>query len=97
MDNREGTIVSIITYTNNTFTCYAKKVCINLTNSMYACLICLSLFFINLLHKKLYFFRFVKVSRYISDSDNIVSIANCTICKYDTAKHLLSILSESVL
>ena len=44
MDNREGTIVSIITYTNNRFTCYAKKVCINLTNSMYACLICLSLF-----------------------------------------------------
>ena len=24
MDNREGTIVSIITYTNNGFTCYAK-------------------------------------------------------------------------
>ena len=39
MDNREGTIVSIITYTNNRFTCYVKKVCINLTNSMYACLI----------------------------------------------------------
>ena len=40
MDNREGTIVSIITYTNNRFTCYAmncKSVCINLTNSMYAC------------------------------------------------------------
>ena len=40
MDNREGTVVSIITYTNNSFnlfTCYAKKVCINLTNSMYAC------------------------------------------------------------
>ena len=31
MDNREGTIVSIITYTNNRFTCYAKKVCMNLT------------------------------------------------------------------
>ena len=44
MDNREGTIVSIITYTNNSLTCYAKKVCINLTNSTYACLICLSLF-----------------------------------------------------
>ena len=44
MDNREGTIVSIITYTNNRFACYAKKVCINLTNSMYACLIYLSLF-----------------------------------------------------
>ena len=85
MDNREGTIVSIITYTNNRFTCYAKKVCINLTNSMYARLICLSLFFINRLHKKLYFFRFVKVSLYLSDSDNIVSIANCNICKYDTA------------
>ena len=84
MDNREDTIVSIITYTNNRFTCYAKKVCINSTNSMYACLICLSFFFINRLHKKLYFFRFVKVSGYISDSDNIVSIANCTICKYDT-------------
>ena len=82
MENRENTIVSIITYTNNRF---AKKVCINLTNSMYACLICLSLFFINHLHKKLYFFRFVKVSWYISDSDNIVSIANCIICKYDTA------------
>ena len=85
MDNREGTIVSIITYTNNRFTCYVKKVCINLTNSMYACLIYLSLFFINRLHKKLYFFRFVKVSRYISDSGSIVSVANCTIYKYDTA------------
>ena len=85
MDNREGTIFSIITYTTNRFTCYAKKVCINLTNSMYACLICLSLFFINLLHKKLYFFRFVKVSCYISDSDNIVSIANNTTCNSDTA------------
>ena len=52
---------------------------------MYACLIYLSLFFINRLHKKLYFFRFEKGSWYISDSDNIVSIANCTICKYDTA------------
>ena len=62
MDNREETIVSIITNTNNRFTCYAQDVCINLTNSMYACLICLSLFFINRLHKKLYFFRFVKVS-----------------------------------
>ena len=45
MDNREGTIVSIITYTNNRFTSYAKKVLINITNSMYACLICMSLFF----------------------------------------------------
>ena len=62
MDNREGTIASIITYTNNRFTCYAKKVCINLTNSMYACLIYLSLFFINHLHKFFDFFRFVKVS-----------------------------------
>ena len=62
MDNREGTIVNIITYTNNRFTCYAKKVCINLPNSMYACLICLSLFFINRLHKELYFYRLVKVS-----------------------------------
>ena len=79
MDNGEGTIISIITYTNNRFTCSAKKVCIDLTNSMYACLIYLSLFFINRQHKKLYFFRFVK------ESDNIVSIANCTICKYDTA------------
>ena len=85
MDNREGTIVSIIAYTNNRFTCYVKKVCINLTNSMYACLIYLSLFFINRLHKKMYFFWFVKVSWYNSDSDHIVSIANCTICKYDTA------------
>ena len=59
MENRENTIISIITYTNNRF---AKKVCINLTNSMYACLICLSLFFIDRLHKKLYFFRFVKVT-----------------------------------
>ena len=42
MDNREGTIVSIITYTNNRFTSYAKKVCIDLTNSIYACLICRS-------------------------------------------------------
>ena len=39
MDNREGTIVSIITNTNNRFTCHAKKVCINLTNTTYACLI----------------------------------------------------------
>ena len=38
MDNREGTIVNIITYINNRYTCYAKIVCINLTNSMYACL-----------------------------------------------------------
>ena len=45
MDNREGTIISIITYKNNRFTCYAKKICIHLTDSMYACLICLSLFF----------------------------------------------------
>ena len=85
MDNRECTIISIISYTNNRFTCYVKKVCINLTNSMYACLICLSLFFINLLHKKLYFFWVVKVLWNISDGDNIFSIANCTICKYDTA------------
>ena len=85
MDNREGTIVSIITYKNNRFACYVKKVCIHLTDSMYACLIYLSLFFINRLHKKLYFFRFVKVLWYISDSDNIVSISNCTICKYETA------------
>ena len=56
MDNREDTIVSIITYTNNRVIYYAKKVCINLTNSMYACLICLLLFFINRLHKKFYFF-----------------------------------------
>ena len=52
MDNREGTIVSNITYKNNRFTCYAKKLYINLTNSMFACLICRSLFFINRLHKK---------------------------------------------
>ena len=38
-DNRENTIVSIITYTKNRFTCYAKKVCINLSDSMHACLI----------------------------------------------------------
>ena len=62
MDNREGTIVSIITYTNNRFTCYVKKVCIHLVKSMYACLIYLSLFLINRLHKKLNLFRFVKVS-----------------------------------
>ena len=62
MDNREGTIVSFITYTNNRFTCYSKTVYINLTNGMYVCLICLSLFFINRLHKKLYYFLFVKVS-----------------------------------
>ena len=36
MDNREGTIVSIITYQNNRFTCYAKKACIHLTDSVYA-------------------------------------------------------------
>ena len=53
MDNKEGTIVSIITYTNNRFACYVNKVCTNLTNSMYACFIYLSLFFINRLHKKL--------------------------------------------
>ena len=62
MDNREGTIVSIITYKNNSFACYAKKVFIHLTDSMYACLICLSLFFYQSSVKKLYFFRFVKVS-----------------------------------
>ena len=45
MDNREGTIVRIITYKNNRFTCYAKKVWIHLTDSMYTCLIWLSLFF----------------------------------------------------
>ena len=56
MDNREGTIVSIITYKNNRFTCYAEKVCIHLTDRMYACLICLSFFTINRLHKELYFF-----------------------------------------
>ena len=50
---RDGTIVSIITYTKIRLTYYAKKVCINITNSMYACFICLSLFFINRLHKKL--------------------------------------------
>ena len=44
MDSSEGTIVSTITYTNDRFTFYAKKVCINLTNSMYAGLINLSLF-----------------------------------------------------
>ena len=44
MDNIEGTLLSIITYTNNSLTCYAKKVCINLTSSMYACLVCLPLF-----------------------------------------------------
>ena len=61
MDNREGTIVSIITYKNNRLTCYAEKVCIHLTDRMYACLICLSFFTINRLHKELYFFRFVNV------------------------------------
>ena len=45
MGNREGTLLSIITKTKDRFTCYAKKVCINLTNSMYACLICLWLLF----------------------------------------------------
>ena len=82
MDNREDTKVSIITYANNRFTCYAKKVCINLTNSIYVCLIYPPLFFINCLHKKLYFFQFVKVSCYISDSDNIVSMSllPITIC-----------------
>ena len=61
MDNREGTIVSIITYTNNSFARYVKEVCINLTNSMYAYNLSVALFFINCLHKILYFFRFVKV------------------------------------
>ena len=61
MDNREGTIVSIISYKNNRFTCYAEKVCIHLTDRMYACLICLSFFTNNRLHKELYFFRFVNV------------------------------------
>ena len=55
MDNREGTLVSIHTNTKYRFICYAKKVCINLTNSKNASFICLSLFFINRLHKKLYF------------------------------------------
>ena len=44
MDNREDSLVSIITNTNNKFTYYAKKVCINSTNIMYECLIWLSLF-----------------------------------------------------
>ena len=82
MDNREGTIVSIITYTNNRFTCYAKKVCINLTNSMYACLICRS--FYQSSASEIEFLSSCKSIMIISDSDNTVSIANCTICKYDT-------------
>ena len=45
MDNREGAIISIITNTNNRFTCYGKKVCINLTNSIYICMF-------NLLNKR---------------------------------------------
>ena len=54
--NTEGTLFSIIAKTNDRLTCYAKKVCINLTNSVYACLIFLSLYFINRLHMKSYFF-----------------------------------------
>ena len=82
MDNREDPIVSIITYKNNRFICYAKKVFIHFTDSMYAYLICLSLFFINRLHKKLYFFQFVKESDICTSQ---IVIANCTICKYETA------------
>ena len=62
MDNREDTIVSIITNTSNRITCYAKTVCINLTNSIYACLIGLSLFFYQLSAYEIVFVRFVKVS-----------------------------------
>ena len=65
MDNSEGTIVSIITNTNNRFTCYAEKVCINLTNRMYARLICLSLFFINRLHKKFYYIQSNEIQKNI--------------------------------
>ena len=79
MDNREGTIVSIITYTNNRFTCYAKKVGINLTNSMYACLICLSLFFINRLHKKLNFFDLLK---YNDTSQIVITLSLLPIALY---------------
>ena len=35
VDSREGTLFSFITYTTDRFTCYAKKICIILTNSMF--------------------------------------------------------------
>ena len=60
MDNREGALFSIITNTNDRFACYAKKVNINLTKSLYGCLTCLPSFSINRLHKKSYFFWLLK-------------------------------------
>ena len=72
MDYREGTIVSIITYTNNRFTCSAKKVRINITNSLYACLICLSLFFINRLHKNCISFDLYK---YYDTSQIVITLS----------------------
>ena len=78
MDNREGTIVSIITYKNNRFTCYANKVCIHLTDSMYACIICLSLFFIIRLHNKLYF----DLSRYHDTSQIVITLSLLPIALY---------------
>ena len=62
MDYREGTIIRIITNTNNRLTCYAKKVCIHLTNSMYAYLIYLPLFLYQSSALEIVFFLFVKVS-----------------------------------
>ena len=35
--NREGTLFSIITITNDILTCNAEKLCIHLAISMYAC------------------------------------------------------------
>ena len=55
--NREGTLFSVITNTNDRLACSARKVFINLSNGMYASyLVCLPLLFMNQLHKTSYFF-----------------------------------------
>ena len=60
--NRECALFNIITNTNDRLTCIAAKVCISVTNSMYAGLICLPFFFINRLNKKIIFLLICKKS-----------------------------------
>ena len=79
MDSREGIIVSIITYTKNRFKCYSKKVCINLTNSINACLLFLSLFFIYRRHKNCISFNFEK---YHDISQKVITLSLLPIALY---------------
>ena len=51
--NRENIVFSIFTSANDKITLFAKKVCMNLTHSMYACFIFLPLFFINRLQARI--------------------------------------------